>query len=115
MQLSKSFVVAVALPLLMSGCASIPMASKEQDAAAKSFHAPPDQGRIYVYRNEFFGGAVKIPITLDGKLAGSTLKNTLLCFRREPWSPAGRLRRRIVSSKITSMSVPGNLHTCGKK
>jgi hypothetical protein len=60
------------------------MASKEQDAAAKSFRAPPDQGRIYVYRNEFFGGAVKIPITLDGKLMGSTLKNTFFVFDVSP-------------------------------
>lgn len=69
--LNASF-VAVALLLLASGCASVPMASKEDDAAAKSFRAPSDKGRIYVYRNESMGGAVKIPITLDGKLKGST-------------------------------------------
>lgn len=76
--------VAVALLLLVSGCASVPMASKEADAAAKSFRAPSDKARIYVYRNEFMGGAVKIPITLDGKLVGSTVKNTYLMFDVNP-------------------------------
>lgn len=73
-----------ALLLLLPGCASVPLASKEQDAAAKQFQAPADKGRIYVYRNEFLGGAVKIPITLDGRVAGSTLKNTYLAFDVDP-------------------------------
>lgn len=76
--------VAVALLVLVSGCASVPMASKEQDAAAKGFRAPPDKGRIYVYRNELMGGAVKIPITLDGKLVGSTVKNSYFIFDVSP-------------------------------
>ena len=76
--------VAIALLLLASGCASVPMASKEDDAAAKSFRAPSDKGRIYVYRNETMGGAVKIPITLDGKLEGSTAKNTYFVFDVSP-------------------------------
>ena len=80
----KSLLVAVALLLLVSGCASVPMASKEEDAAAKSFRVPSDKGRVYVYRNEFMGGAVKIPITLDRKLVGSTLKNTFFAFDVNP-------------------------------
>ncbi len=82
----KSSFVAVILLLLASGCASVPMASKEDDAAAKKFQAPADQGRIYVYRNEAMGGAVKIPITLDGKLMGSTGKNTFFVFDVSPGS-----------------------------
>jgi hypothetical protein len=80
----KSSFVVVALLLLVSGCASVPMASKEEDAAAKSFRVPPDKGRIYVYRNEHMGRALKIPITLDGKLMGSTLKNTFFAFDVSP-------------------------------
>jgi hypothetical protein len=76
--------VAVALLLLVSGCASVPMASKEEDAEAKSFRVPSDKGRIYVYRNESMGGAVKIPITLDGKLVGSTAKNAYFIFDVNP-------------------------------
>jgi Protein of unknown function (DUF2846) len=82
----KSSFVAVMLLLLASGCASVPMASKEDDAAAKNFQAPADLGRIYVYRNEAMGGAVKIPITLDGKLVGSTGRNTFFVFDASPGS-----------------------------
>ena len=82
----KSPVVAVALLLLVSGCASVPMASKEDDAAAKSFQVPSDKGRVYVYRNELMGGAVKIPITLDSKLVGSTVKHTFFVFDVSPGS-----------------------------
>lgn len=80
----KSSFAVVALLLLVSGCASVPMASKEEDAAAKTFRVPPDKGRIYVYRNERMGQALKIPITLDGKLMGSTLKNTFFAFDVSP-------------------------------
>jgi len=76
----KSSFVAVPLLLLVSGCASVPMASKEDDAAAKTFRVPPDKGRIYVYRKQYTGRALKVPITLDGKLMGYTLKNTFLAF-----------------------------------
>jgi len=82
----KSAFVAVALLLLVSGCASVPMASKEEDAAAKSFRVPPGKGRVYVYRNEFMGRQVKIPITLDGKLMGSTLAKTFFAFDVSPGS-----------------------------
>ena len=82
--ISSSFWLCVALLIFLTGCASVPLGSKEQDAAAKQFEAPADKGRIYVYRNEFMGGAVKIPITLDGKVAGSTLKNTYLAFDVDP-------------------------------
>ena len=82
----KAPFIAIALLLLVSGCASVPMASKEDDAAAKTFRAPSDKGRIYVYRNESMGGAVKIPITLDGKLEGSTAKQTYFIFDVSPGS-----------------------------
>jgi hypothetical protein len=62
------------------------MASKEEDAAAKSFNVPSDKSRIYVYRNEAMGGAVKIPITLDGKLMGSTARRTFFAFNVSPGS-----------------------------
>ncbi|MEO8009304.1 MAG: DUF2846 domain-containing protein, partial [Betaproteobacteria bacterium] len=81
----KAFAV-IALLVLASGCASVPMASKEDDAAAKTFSVPSDKSRIYVYRNEFIGGAVKIPITLDGRLVGSTVKNTYFALDTTPGS-----------------------------
>lgn len=76
--------VTVAAALLISGCASVPMASVEADTAAKSFTAPSDQSRIYLYRNESMGGAVKIPVTLDGRMAGQTGPKTYFVWDVAP-------------------------------
>jgi hypothetical protein len=60
------------------------MASKEQDALAKSFQVAPDKSRIYVYRNESMGGAVKIPVTLNGRLMGQTAPKTYFAWDVDP-------------------------------
>jgi len=63
----------ILLALLMSGCASVPKASKEKDAAAKTFTAPTDgQSGIYIYRNSFVGQALKKNVYIDGKLVGES-------------------------------------------
>jgi hypothetical protein len=46
------------------------MASKERDAAAKSFATSADQSNLYVYRASEWGTAVKFPVTLDGRMLG---------------------------------------------
>lgn len=40
--------------MLASGCASVQMASPEQDSQAKTFSVAPDKANIYVYRNEVY-------------------------------------------------------------
>ncbi|MFZ5557225.1 MAG: DUF2846 domain-containing protein [Pseudomonadota bacterium] len=69
---------------LVSGCASVPMASLDQDATAKTFSVRPDKSNIYVYRNESFGGAIPITIALNGKVAGQTAMQTYFMFEVEP-------------------------------
>ena len=69
---------------LISGCASVPMASLEQDAAAKTYQAKPGKSNIYLYRNESFGGAIKISIFLDGKLIGDTAPKTFYLLETDP-------------------------------
>jgi len=78
-----SFIV---LSLSLVACASVPMESPEQDAAAKNAKPGPGQSLIYVYRNEVFGAAIKLAITLDGKLAGETASETYFLFK----VPAGK-------------------------
>jgi hypothetical protein len=58
----------------LGGCAaSVPMASAEADTKAKTFVAPTDgNGGLYVYRDESFGGAVKLPLLLDNVSIGDT-------------------------------------------
>jgi len=60
----------------LSGCASVPMASLERDNEAKYFIVEPGKSNIYLYRNESFGGAIAMPVSLDGRMAGNTGPNT---------------------------------------
>lgn len=62
----------------LAGCASVPMAEKHIDAQAKEFGVSPDMSRIYIYRNEYFGAAVKMPVVLDGKVLGKTVAHSYL-------------------------------------
>jgi hypothetical protein len=74
----------VAAVALTSGCATVQMASSEQDTAAKSFAVKPDKANIYVYRNETFGAAIKMPVALNGKPVGDTAARTYLLLQVEP-------------------------------
>ena len=69
---------ALALVVLATGCASVPMAKPELDTAAKSYSVKPDKANIYVYRNETFGAAIKMPIVLNGKLVDAAAKTFLI-------------------------------------
>ncbi len=65
-----------AATLLISGCASVDMASKEESAKAKEFN-PPAQGNagVYVYRDSFLGKALKKDIWIDSKCIGESAPN----------------------------------------
>jgi hypothetical protein len=69
---------------VMSGCASVPMASDEKDIAAKTFRVQPGKSNIYVYRNESIGAAVKMEVDLDAKQIGSTAAKTYLLMVVQP-------------------------------
>lgn len=61
----------------LSGCATIPMATEEQDLARKEFSQPAqDSAGLYVYRNTRLGGALKKNIYLDGEFIGETAPMT---------------------------------------
>lgn len=74
----------VLVSLLATGCASVPMATQDSDAQAKQFRVSSGKSRIYVYRNENIGGAMKIVITLDGKVVGSTAPKTYFALDVSP-------------------------------
>ena len=70
----------------LAGCASSPMASKEQDAISKTFRAPsPSMAGVYIYRNGIAGPSIKKIISIDGKTIGAIAPNTF--YHRE--IPAG--------------------------
>lgn len=76
-----AFLVAASL---VSGCASVPMASLDDDAKAKTFAVREGKSNIYVYRNESFGGAIPMTVALDGKVAGQSGPKTYFLFEVEP-------------------------------
>lgn len=50
--LKKLLTPMLAIFLLLSGCATVPMASQEEDAKLKTFQKPVDNKTgIYIYRN----------------------------------------------------------------
>lgn len=62
--------------LLMTGCASVPMASKNDDAKAKQFAPAQNMASLYIYRNETFGSAIKMPLLIDGMTVGDTVAHS---------------------------------------
>jgi len=74
----------LAVTALVTGCASVPMASVDRDTQAKTFSVKPDKANIYVYRNESFGAAVKIDVDLDGKPVGQTAAKTYFSLEVPP-------------------------------
>lgn len=81
---NKVVLAAFVAMTFLSGCASVPMASKEMDASAKQFTAPVDKSKIYVFRNETLGAALKMPVTLDGKAIGDTGSKTYFMLEVTP-------------------------------
>jgi hypothetical protein len=75
---------ALLMLLILSGCASVPMASPEHDAYAKNFTVVKDQSRIYLFRNENLGSAVRITVALDGKIMGQTAPKTYFYWNVAP-------------------------------
>ncbi|HEY8024838.1 MAG TPA: DUF2846 domain-containing protein [Burkholderiaceae bacterium] len=66
-------ILALAVALLMTGCASVEMASPAESAKAKEFNAPtPGNAGVYVYRDSFVGKALKKDVWIDGKCVGES-------------------------------------------
>lgn len=102
-------VAALAASAILSGCASVPMASPEQDAQAKTFPVAPGMSNIYVYRNETMGAAVKLPLELDGKYVGQTASKTYFALQVQP----GRhtlVSRSENDSSLDVVAVAGQTH-----
>jgi len=80
------FGLLLTLVLLVTGCASVPMSSTEDDTQGKRFAVKPDKSSIYVYRNEGFGGAITMTVSLDGKVAGQSGPQTYFLWEVAPGS-----------------------------
>jgi len=74
----------VVVAFVASGCVSVPMASADKDASAKTFATKPGKGNIYVYRNEMLGAVQKMSVMFDGKIVGETASKTYFLFEVAP-------------------------------
>ena len=74
----------ILLGLLLTGCATVPMAPADADSQGKNFAIKPDKSSIYVYRNESFGGAARMTVSLDGKVAGQSGPQTYFLWEVDP-------------------------------
>jgi hypothetical protein len=72
-RLNKLFtIIAIFSAAVLSGCASVKTASSSEDAKAKTFATNPNQAKLYIYRNEFMGAALRMGVELNGKEIGKT-------------------------------------------
>jgi Protein of unknown function (DUF2846) len=90
------------------GCASIDKAPESADKSAKQFGAVPGGSVIYVYRNESLGAALSMPVTVNGKLAGTTGARSHMRLEL----PAGthNLTSQGDSSKLAVTTEPGKVY-----
>jgi hypothetical protein len=58
--------------MLIVGCAAPIKAPPEKDTAAKVFTPVKDKATVFIYRNENYGGAVGMPVKVNGQDIGET-------------------------------------------
>lgn len=74
----------IAVAVFVTGCASVPTANVERDNKAKTFSTLPGKANIYIYRNESMGAAIKMDVSIDGKILGQTAAKTYFAIEVEP-------------------------------
>ncbi|HXH64023.1 MAG TPA: DUF2846 domain-containing protein [Mariprofundaceae bacterium] len=94
-------ILVVALLSLLGGCATVPMASLDKDNQAKTFQAPPQASRIYIYRNENMGGAIPMAVSVDGKTVGQTGPKTYFMLDVAP----GKHRIESLTENVASLTL----------
>lgn len=74
--MKKILMAIVVATSLLAGCATVPMANKEQTNMAKMFSSPSEgNAGLYIYRSGVIGGALKKDVWVDGKCIGETAPN----------------------------------------
>jgi len=66
----------IATVLFFAGCASVPLAAPATDSKSKEFQAPADHASLYIYRNENFGAAIPMTVSLNHRTLGQTAAKT---------------------------------------
>ncbi|MBU0509761.1 DUF2846 domain-containing protein, partial [bacterium] len=83
--MKRNLLIAISLlTLLISGCASVPMAPMDEDVKAKTFSTLPEKASLYIYRHESFGGAIPMSLSVNGKSIGQTAAKTYFRLNLAP-------------------------------
>ena len=77
-------IISAILVLTLSGCASVPMAPLDQDTKAKDFSPIPNKASLYIYRDESFGAAIPMTVSVNGKALGQTAAHTYFRLNLTP-------------------------------
>lgn len=89
------------LVAMLTGCASVPMASLDQDAKAKDFTPRPDKATLFIYRNETFGAAIPITVSVNERTIGQTASKTYFRFNVNP----GRYKIKAHAENVAELNV----------
>jgi PBP1b-binding outer membrane lipoprotein LpoB len=78
--------VVIGLALFINGCAgpSGTLAPLDNDNKAKEFKVNKEKANLYIYRNETFGFALLMPISINGKSIGKTAAKTYFHLNLKP-------------------------------
>ena len=75
---------AIVVVSTLSGCASVQKADPGASDRAKVFAPLTDKAVVYVYRDETFGAAIKMPVKVDEYIAGQTGPKSFLQLALSP-------------------------------
>ncbi|EHO4621035.1 DUF2846 domain-containing protein [Salmonella enterica] len=69
---------------VLTGCATVPSASKEETQQAKMFNKPNEgNAGLYIYRDSFIGQALKKDVRVNGECVGE-LANKFFFYKQLP-------------------------------
>jgi hypothetical protein len=103
-------VVLVVLSHLV-GCAGVPLATREEDARAKSLLPQADTSLVYLYRSGGSGGAGLMTIELDGVLVGETAPDTFFLWEVPPGEHVIKATNSLNDySTLAFLTQPGSVH-----
>lgn len=99
----------LAFLFLLSGCASVPMASKDEDMKLKQFNVPPeDKAGLYIYRNTFGGQALKKNVYVDGEFIGETANKVYFYKLIAPGSHTLSTESEFGDNSVSFEAIGGN-------
>lgn len=84
---NKLIMLRIALVLMLSGCASVPMADKEHDRQAKTFSPKATLSNIYIYSESgLLGSKLTWMLTIDGQAVGGITNGNFMQLEVPPGS-----------------------------